>query len=150
MNLRKTEEIFTNLFQVFNFNKEAQQISYDEDKYSKNNYKSFLFKFCFLEEKGCMKFENLSQLWIFNEGLDVKEIVISLNLIRLFLSKIQGTYGILNKNNNFIIELVKSLLNLNKKETTNIFVYLQSIYSTNNQLIENIIFSYNFNNKSLN
>ena len=91
-----------------------------------------------------MKFENLSQLWIFNEGLDVKEIEISLNLIRLFLSKIQGTYGILNKNNNFIIELVKSLLNLNKKETTNIFVYLQSIYSTNNQLIENIIYPLSF------
>jgi len=139
MNLRKAE-IFTDLCQIFNFNKQTQQISYEEDVYSHNCNKSFLFKFCFLKEKGFIKFENLSHLWIFNEGLDDKEVEISLNLIVVLISKIQGTYMILNKNNNFIIELVKSLLNLNKKETINIFIYLQSVYSANNQLFENVIY----------
>ena len=143
------EEIYSRLCAVFDFDIITKKISLvmkEEQFGEKDVYKIYLFKFCFLSDKGPVKFSTLDDLWFFNT-FNEKEKKIILETIDLILRKIEGK-KIESKN---YINIVEKLINLNNDEIYIIFKYLQSIYSYYNMDLKFIIYplliTFGFENK---
>ena len=83
-----------------------------------NIYKSLLFQFCFLINKGSIKFERLQDLWFFKDLNNFEEIKIIFGIIEALLEKIKDKNVNMQQKN---ISLVKEFLNLKNQDKFEIF-----------------------------
>ena len=132
--MNKEIEIVEKIKTIYNYNKSSKTISLDSG--SGDLYKTLLFKFCFLTDKGSVKFESYKDLWFLQTFEPLKGKLL-LEILELFICKIE------NKMLNFderIKEIVQSIINLGSYELIKTFQCLQSIYCYYSQKKEIILF----------
>ena len=130
-------EIFDEMCSIFYFDKTNKKLLYISDRSLLSIYKDLLFQFCFLEENGPVKFETLDDLWFFNEYKSQSQIKLILDIIESMLLAINDRkYDLFASS----INSVKTLLSIMDYKTLEIFLYLQSIYSSYGGNPSNIIF----------
>lgn len=130
--MSKEDEICEKMKAIYNYNKSSKTISLDSN--NGDFYKTLLFKFCFLIDKGSIKFESYKDLW-FIQTFDPFKQELLLEIINLFICKIEGKKDCFDER---IKKLVQSLINLGSYDLIKTFQYLQSIYchySNKNEII---------------
>ena len=147
------KEVYNRICSIYHFDKDFQKLTYDNKILSNEFqesiiYKTLLFEFCFLVNKGSVEFKNMNDIWFFKK-FTPEEKNIAIEIIDILLKKIENK----NTENSAYINLVGNLLKLNNNRKYNIFKYLQSIYSYyNNQfkyIIFPIIYTLGFDNETL-
>ena len=145
------DRIYNSICEIFNFDKITKKISFGnklslEPFQESMIYKTFLFEFCFLIERGTVDFKDLNDIWFF-KTFNAEEKEIALEVIYILINKIEKK----NIENEIYLKVVVNLLNLNKIEKYKIFKYLQSIYSQYNDMLEYslfpLIYTLGFNNE---
>jgi len=117
--MNKESEITEKIKCIYQYNNGSKTIYLDSD--CKDIFKILLFKFCFLIDKGSVKFESCNNLWFYQTFEPFKQKLL-LEIISLFISKIE------NKIDNFderIKQIVQSLINLGSYEFIKTFQYLK-------------------------
>lgn len=130
-------KIYDEMCNIFSFDKTNKKLLYVSDRSLLSIYKDLLFRFCFLEEKGPVKFETLDDLWLLKEYKSPSQIKLILDIIESMILVINNRKHDLFASS---INSVKTLLNVMDYETLEIFRYLQSIYSSYGGSPSNIIF----------
>ena len=146
-------DIYKRICLIYDFNEKSQMLTYNYQIFSKNSegsniYKSILFEFCFLKNRGSVKFEDLNNIWFF-QSFTPEEQKIAIEIIHVLLKKIENK----KMEDDVYMNLVGNLQKLDNNRKFIIFKYLQSIYSYYKDdfryIIYPIIYTLGFDNEAL-
>ena len=125
------ENIYKRICSIYDFDEDSQILTCNYNILSKNSnsqrsniYKSILFEFCFLINKGSVEFKDLNDIWFF-KSFSTKEKELALEIIDVLLKIIENK----KMDDSDYMNLTCNLLKLDNNRKLNIFKYLQSIYS---------------------
>ena len=148
------ENIYKRICSIYDFDEDSQILTYNYNILSKNSnsqrsniYKSILFEFCFLINKGSVEFKDLNDICFF-KSFSTKEKELALEIIDVLLKIIENK----KMDDSDYMNLTCNLLKDNNRKL-NIFKYLQSIYSYYKDdfryIIYPIIYTLGFDNEAL-
>ena len=149
------ENIYKRICSIYDFDEDSQILTYNYNILSKNSnsqrsniYKSILFEFCFLINKGSVEFKDLNDICFF-KSFSTKEKELALEIIDVLLKIIENK----KMDDSDYMNLTCNLLKLDNNRKLNIFKYLQSIYSYYKDdfryIIYPIIYTLGFDNEAL-
>ena len=147
------ENIYKRICSIYDFDDASQMLTYrykilSDDLQETNIYKSLLFEFCFLVNRGSVKFKDLNDIWFF-KSFTTEEKNLAIKIIDVLLKNIEDKKIDASEYMNFC----GILLNIDNIRKFNIFKYLQSIYSYYKDdlryIIYPIIYTLGFDSKAL-
>lgn len=123
MDTENETKIFEKMIAIYDYHKGSKTISFESN--GKDLFKSLLFKFCFLKDKGSAKFEKMKDIWFF-KTFEYSKQKLLLDIVNLFICKINDRSFNTNEK---IKQIIENLINLESNDILKTFKYLQSIYS---------------------